>query len=406
MIKNLLKNKNKIHVIITQIINAFIGIISGKVIATYVAPEEFGIYNIQFATFTFASSLLITPFLQYLKSTNKTLLPRLGTKIYLIAFIPILLIATLVILLSIYFLSGYLNLSLIFIFLIFIPLTAINSSISDFLNINNQIQSFLKMSVLKSITSLCFIIIFFVVGFTFLTQPESLWFMQLIGLLFSFIFFFRTYKIFRKRFVINYGTFYKKYFKFAWPLMILAFWSWINNFFDRYAIDYYMSTDNVGVYNANYGLGSKFFLMLSPVFMIIIRPLIYDVKKIQIKKTIIIKYVKYYIAIGLLLLSFIYIFKDIIGSLLLSDLYSNGFYLIFWIALAFFIITLTYIYESIFYAEGKTKVILYGNILSASLNIILNIILIPLLGLTGAFLATLSAFLLHLIYINIKFHRL
>ncbi|GAL79880.1 polysaccharide biosynthesis protein [Algibacter lectus] len=404
MIKRLLKNKNRNHVIITQIINAAIGIISGKIIAVYVIPEEFGLYNIQFATFTFASTLLISPFLQYLKSTNKTLLPKLGTKIYFTAFTPILFIAIVAVILGLYLYTGHLSLNLAIILLIFIPLSSINNTLSDFLNINNQIQQFLKMSVLKSITSLCFLITFFILGITFFTEPEALWIMQLIGVTFGSIFFLNP--ISYLRFEVNLISFYKKYFKFAWPLMILAFWSWINNFFDRYAIDYFMTTDNVGIYNANYGLGSKFFLMLSPIFMVMITPLIYDVKRIEIKKTIISRYAKNYIIIGIVLLSFIYIFKNMIGNLLLSTLYKEGFYLIFWIAVAFFIITLTYLYETIFYAEGRTKVILFGNILSATLNIILNILLIPSFGLTGAFLATIGGFTLHLIYINIKFHKL
>lgn len=196
MIKRLLKNKNRNHVIITQIINAAIGIISGKIIAVYVIPEEFGLYNIQFATFTFASTLLISPFLQYLKSTNKTLLPKLGTKIYFTAFTPILFIAIVAVILGLYLYTGHLSLNLAIILLIFIPLSSINNTLSDFLNINNQIQQFLKMSVLKSITSLCFLITFFILGITFFTEPEALWIMQLIGVTFGSIFFFKSYKLF------------------------------------------------------------------------------------------------------------------------------------------------------------------------------------------------------------------
>ena len=95
-----------------------------------------------------------------------------------------------------------------------------------------------------------------------------------------------------------------------------------------------------------------------------------------------------------------------IGLFLLSKKYESGFYLIFWISLAYFFLTIVYLYETIFYAESKTKVILLSNVLSAIFNIGLNILLIPLYGLNGAFVATLISFLIRLVVVKFYFNKL
>ena len=91
---------------------------------------------------------------------------------------------------------------------------------------------------------------------------------------------------------------------------------------------------------------------------------------------------------------------------MLSENYESGFYLIFWISLAYFFLTIVYFYETIFYAESKNKVILYSNIVSAVFNILLNVLLIPIFGLNGAFIATLISFLIRLLVVKFYFSRL
>ncbi len=102
------------------------------------------------------------------------------------------------------------------------------------------------------------------------------------------------------------------------------------------------------------------------------------------------KYALTYFLTGIFILSILYFLTDFIGSIFLSNSYQNGFYIIFWYALAFLILTGTSLFETIFYAQHNTKIVLYSNILSAIINIILNLLLIPVMGLDGAICATIS----------------
>jgi O-antigen/teichoic acid export membrane protein len=403
-ITNFFKNKNRNYVILTQVLNAVIALISGKLIAVYISPTDFGTYNIQFATYTLFLTLLITPFIHFIKTSNRTLLPKIGSKLFFYTIGILSILAFLALIAFLYFYYGIWDPLLFLIFLCFIPFTIANSVLADFLNIQDKIIDFSKLSILKAVSGLVFIALFFFLGFTIIDDVQVLWLMQLTGAFLGLFFFASKYKVYKTKFSIAYIAFIKKYIRFAAPLMFLALWSWINNYFDRYAIEYYLSLNEVGVYNASYGVGSKFFLLLSPIFMVLLTPTAFSPIKSAEKKSVIQSYGLYYLLVGIPVLLIVYFLKDFLGNLLLSDSYEEGFYLIFWIAVAFFMFTFAQLYELYFYSELKTKVILYGNVLSAVLNIILNIVLIPKYGILGAALATCIGFMAHfgVVYYNFR----
>jgi O-antigen/teichoic acid export membrane protein len=291
--------------------------------------------------------------------------------------------------------------------LVTIPVNLLFVLLSDFFNIKNDLKLFSLLNITKVLFSLIFIIFIFTINFKYTNGTVYLWIVQLVGFIISIILFLPKYKIlYPTIYKISYLNFIKKYLKYAFPLIFLAFWSWINNYFDRFAIEYYMDVNSVGIYNASYSVGSKFFLLLNPFFLTLLTPIVYKNISISTKKKSIKKYSKLYLLISIPILIIIYFTSNYIGLILLSKKYESGFYLIFWVALAYFFMTIVYLYETIFYAEGKTKIILYSNVLSAILNIALNVILIPIYGLVGAFLATLFSFLIRFLIIILYFRRL
>ena len=77
-------------------------------------------------------------------------------------------------------------------------------------------------------------------------------------------------------------------------------------------------------------------------------------------------------------------------------MYAEGFYIIPGINIAYFLITLSYLFELLFMLNLK-QIYFISNLAAALLNIILNIILIPILGIYGAMLATVFSFAIKLI---------
>jgi len=404
----LLKNKKRNYLVATQIINAIVALACGKLIAEFIIPEQFGLYNLQFAAFIFFFSLLVGPSITFVKASYQNLLPDLGYKPFFVTILglSIILFFALIIFFNIYKSGEYMSWGLCLVFFLIIPVNIINAVILDQFNVLDRINLFSSLSILKSLVGLGFLAIVFFFIHNFTTDYLLLWGMQLAIGLISVVFFLFRIKTYKRKSLIKFKSFWKKHWVFTGPLIFLAIWSWINNYFDRYVIEAFLGLNDVGIYNANYGLGSKFFAMLNPIFLVLLTPIIYQDNIKSIKKNAISKYSRFYFILGAFLLIIIFFTTDFIGLLLLSEKYSEGFYIIFWIALCFLIMTGTFLYETIFYANHQTKVILYSNIISAFANIILTLILIPYYGLNGAIIAMLASVIIRFGFVYFKFKKL
>ncbi|UZH54654.1 polysaccharide biosynthesis C-terminal domain-containing protein [Salinimicrobium tongyeongense] len=404
----ILKNRRRNYVILSQVGNAIIGLLSGKLIAEFILPEQFGIYSLQFAAFTFFFGLLIAPTLRFLKATYTTLYKKIGIVPYLTC-LGVLLLPLYLLLITFFEVNqGKIEnkIFLYIIILIFIPFNLISNLLIDQFNVLDKIKELSSLTVLKSFAGLLFLIIIFYLLPANNPDYINLWIMQLIIGISGTLFYWRKFSLIVKSKKVSYVKFFKRQLRFAGPLMILAFWSWINNFFDRFAIENFMQMKDVGLYNANYGLGAKFFLLLHPIFLIMLTPLVYSNKSIGIKKKAITKYSLVYFFIGGIVLLVLFHLTEVIGTLLLSESYSQGFFLIFWTALAYLFMTATFLYESIFYYEQNTAFILKTHLAAAILNICLNIALIPLYGLNGAIWATILSSILRFGLVVVNFIKL
>jgi O-antigen/teichoic acid export membrane protein len=407
LIKIFFSNKERNILIFSQILNGLLGLVLGKLIAVFFTTEEFGLFNLQFALYTFFFSFFLSPFLQYMKVyINKENFSSLGlsypTKVFLV-FFTFSAISLLLIFLNFYK-SDY---TLVLIVLVTLMCNFLFNLYTDYFNIKGKLALFSYSNIIKSTVSLVAIVSLYKVGKT--SAINALWLLQFFGFCLGVIFFYKHYKfVYVKNIQQKFNEFLAEYLKYTWPLMILAFWGWVNSYVDRYIIGYYMHTKDVGIYNANLGLGSKIFLLLNPIFLALITPSIFAAKNnIHEKRKTITKYSLVYTAISVLLLTVLYFGYDFFGIILLSKNYQDGFYIIFWSALAYYFLTNSYIFEVYFYAHNKTKAILFTNIASALISILFNFILIPKFGLTGAVfglvIGTFTKFIVtYLIFRNFK----
>ncbi|BEV04151.1 oligosaccharide flippase family protein [Chryseobacterium gambrini] len=407
MVKKIFNNKERNILVFSQIINGILGLVLGKTIAVFFTAEEFGFFNLQFALYTFFFSFFLAPFLQYMKVyINKENFSSLGfTYPARIFFSLFAFCAISIILLFIIFYKSDFTLALIV--LTTLLFNFLFNLYTDYFNLKGKLTIFSYSNIIKSIVSLITVVVFYKVVKA--SSIHVLWLVQLLGFLLGIVFFYKYYNFFFVRKIQQkFKELLNDYLKYTWPLMLLAFWGWVNSYVDRYIIGYYMQTKDVGIYNANLGLGSKVFLLLNPIFLALITPSIFSVNYgLLEKKKIIIKYSLVYAGVSFFILSVLYFGHDFFGILLLSKNYQEGFYIIFWSALAYYFLTSSYIFEVYFYAHNKTKVILFTNIASALVSIAVNFILIPNLGLTGAAFGLVTGTLVkyiitYLIFRNLK----
>jgi len=404
--RNAFRSKDRNRLIITQIINAILGLISGKLIAMYITPSEFGKFNIQFAAFSFFSGIFIAPLLQFKKTAYKDYFGEYGYGNFFkaVALNSFFLALVMIAFFTFYSNGEFMSFWFMGLVLIYIPLYYFNGFMADQFNILGKLKLFAQQSIVNNLTGALFIALMCL--FFSVNGSLTLWTMQIMLVVLGLLIFSRKIVRYqplkRERFIV----FWKKQMKFTIPLIILAFFTWINNYFDRYIIEANLGLDEVGIYNVNYGLGSKFFLMLSPIFLVLLTPYVFQTNSIEFKKNMIAKYAKVYFGFGLILVAIIFLTNRFIGELLLSEQYESGFYIIYSTALCTLILTGTYLFETLLYVEHRTRTILFSNITAAVISVGLNLILVPSFGMTGAVLSALFASLARLIYTFIVYVRL
>ena len=201
----------------------------------------------------------------------------------------------------------------------------------------------------------------------------------------------------------------KPYLAFSLPLLPYSLCQWVVNMGDRYVIGYFIGIEAVGIYSASYALGSLIafsFAPLSPVLFPAITNL-YENNKIQEVKTHLKYSFKFFLMFavpslfGLSILS-----KSLLKTLTTSE-FIGGHIIVPIVALGMIFFICSSICTQVLMVFKETKKVALINGFSASINMIMNIILVPLIGIMGAAIATLITFMVHLFVMsNLSFKKL
>jgi len=170
----------------------------------------------------------------------------------------------------------------------------------------------------------------------------------------------------------------------------------VTEFSDRYMIDYYMTIADVGIYTFFAGIANTINIIVFTLVTMIYYPILveqYQNKKMDMfKKTLrvfSIKTITFSIisSIGILLL---------IGSVLnfMSKIeFQNNIEVLWLLIIANIILNISYIPHYVLYAAHKDIIIRNATLISAGINIVLNLIFIKYYGIIGAAMATLISFM-------------
>ncbi|MEZ0483483.1 lipopolysaccharide biosynthesis protein [Fibrella aquatica] len=369
-----------------QAVTAGLSVLIGKITATYIVPDQLGLYNLLFAGMTFAQTLLITPIIQSFKSAvtdnNQEPVIPFYIRLFLIAFGITLLVALL---------AGSWSGAPVLLLLVW--LTGIGQALyslgSDWLIINSQTKKLTWIQLTYSFINLLVLVVLVIVLqsrtarsiFVVLLSTNlvlaglSLWQSrhQLLAVDWQQIGKANTYLWHR----------YKQY---ALPIMGLACSSWLLNYADRFLLDYYMTTTDVGLYSAGYNLGARISLLCSP-FMIILSSEVYRAKAAntpeQIAPALQRTLLLFWLTGGAAWLVYT-LFYVPISTLLLDKQYKAGFAVGPWVALGYMFLCSLWLVDIRRYAYGNTTFIALHNMVGAGVNILLNILFIPRFGLMGA----------------------
>ena len=187
----------------------------------------------------------------------------------------------------------------------------------------------------------------------------------------------------------------REYLAFGLPLIPTALSHWVVNSSDRYVIGIFLGTAFVGYYSPGYILGSIIGMLMAPLIFMLPAVLskYYDENNVEAVKTVLRYSLKYFLliaipaAFGLSLLS-----KPILTILSTPEIASQGYLITPFVALSFLLFGAYAVFAQILTLKKKTKIEGVIWIMAAILNLGLNLIFVPYMGILGAAITTLIAF--------------
>ena len=195
----------------------------------------------------------------------------------------------------------------------------------------------------------------------------------------------------------------RQYLAFGMPLVPANVAGWIVNSSDRYLIALFLGAAAVGYYSPAYTLGSILTMVSAPL-AIMLPPVLskyYDDNNIADVRTILTYSLKYYSGI---VLPFVFAVSVLSKPLLLvlttQQIAANGYLVTPLVAAGTALIGASGVVLLILALRKRTAIIGAIWTLSAVLNLSLNLVLIPYLGLIGAAITTFLAFLLAFVLIT------
>lgn len=187
----------------------------------------------------------------------------------------------------------------------------------------------------------------------------------------------------------------QKLFSFSWPLIFLGLVVFLFMYMDSFVIGYFKGVSQVGIYNSAVPLAVL--ISIAPVlFLQLFYPLI--VKEYARKNTKLIKelskqVVKWIFLINLPFVLIMLFFPGEVINLFFKPEYLVAANSLRFLSIGMFFYSIFVISENLLSMVGKSKIILKNLLITVTLNLVLNIILIPKFGITGAAFSTMISYI-------------
>jgi len=193
----------------------------------------------------------------------------------------------------------------------------------------------------------------------------------------------------------------KKLISYSWPLVFSTLLYVLFSDIDSFCIGFFKDVTQVGIYNAAVPIAAL--MVFSPVlFLRLFFPIItreFSKKNTELIKELSKQVQKWIMIVNVPLLFLIVLFPGAFINILFGSEYITAENSLRFLAIGFFFNSLCLIFYNLISMVGKSKLILLNILITAILNIIINISLIPVMGITGAAIGTMiSYFVLMIIF--------
>ena len=254
-----------------------------------------------------------------------------------------------------------------------------------------QIKKFSLLTLFEAFGKLLFILVLLKMGYGLLGVIAATLFVQSVIILIAFLTI-----ISQIGFVIPRFTYIMEYLQFSLPLTPNALIRWITESSDKYLVTYFLSLESVGVYSAACSFGSLIQLFVGPLQLILLPELskLYDENKIDEVEIYMSHSLRYFLLISIPAVFGLSALAKPLLSVLTTEDFLSGWLVIPVIALSGLLAGVVQIFINTLFIIKKTKAQTYINLAGAVSNTLINLFLIPSVGIVGAALSTLFAYFL------------
>jgi O-antigen/teichoic acid export membrane protein len=184
------------------------------------------------------------------------------------------------------------------------------------------------------------------------------------------------------------------------PFAILSVLSWIGNLSERYVLAGALGVAAVGIYAASFGIASRAQLLLGGIGVTAFRPALFEAESNGDSARGRLLYRSWMMATAAFsgaVVLFFWFLAPLIAHYLLAEEYRVGVQsLMTWVAAGYAFQNVNQVVENRIMSLGNSTKLIRPMIIGASGNLILALLLIPIVGLTGAAMASATSFLLQL----------
>ena len=398
MIKNLFKDP--IEYIPSQVVPILVGIFSLPIFTRIFPPADYGNYSLVMATISILSTLTgwvgmsIIRFYPAYEKENR--IEELKSESIKLTFLSILIIS----IIFLFLLSAFhkhipqLLHNLLVIGIIVFILMTLFTTLLTILRIKRKIKLYSAFFSWKSIAALLFGLIF-VILFNF-SADGLLWGIAVsICLALPVLWKTALGKFHIKRLKISNQVF-KEMSKYSFPLVIGNLAAWVLSLSDRYLLQIFRGSQEVGIYSVSYKISEYSILFLAALFALSFNPLaitIWEKHGEQASQEFLTKGTRYFLMLCVPAVVGVSVLRNPILKILSTPDYYQGSKIIPFVALGglFFGLNQRFGMGLAFYK--KTKYFMYSLIISGLVNLILNILLIPKFGYIAAAVTTLVSYM-------------
>lgn len=389
---------------------AFIGLVISK-IASYIArlivarigPEQYGLLSLALVIFSFSAFIALFGFsdciVRYVSYFyNKKDYPRLkGAILFPLKFtfsISVLIGA------SLFIFSDWISLTffhdirlsvLLKVFAFVIPFDVIRNDLQGVLLAFKKVKGLMiAKNLTENVSKVLILTILILLGYGLIGATIAYGLAIFLSALVSFYYFrkLESYKLISSNVKAVYLK--KEMLAYALPLLFTSIVFFFIGWTDTFMIGYFKNAYDVGIYNAAYPTAYLMWLFPSSILMLALPIMteLYTSKNKEAFNYLLKKIIKWIFTFNLILVLIFSFFASEILSVLFGSQYASGNYVLIILSVSFFIFYISQSFENVFLTLNKTKIILYNAISAASLNIVLNYILIPKMGILGAAIGT------------------